>query len=73
MVEQCKDIAVCVCLPVCVRARARVCVCVCVCVSFLLFQAGVPRMAYKGVVSFLSSGQRVYLAPSKPWVGYVDK
>ncbi|XP_065191187.1 alpha-1,3-mannosyl-glycoprotein 2-beta-N-acetylglucosaminyltransferase-like [Sycon ciliatum] len=36
-------------------------------------RAGVPRMAYKGVVSFLSSGQRVYLAPSKPWVGYVDK
>lgn len=34
------------------------------------FKAGVPRMAYKGVVSTLFRGQRVYVAPSLNWKGY---
>uniref|UniRef100_A0A8W7P8X8 Alpha-1,3-mannosyl-glycoprotein 2-beta-N-acetylglucosaminyltransferase n=1 Tax=Anopheles coluzzii TaxID=1518534 RepID=A0A8W7P8X8_ANOCL len=33
-------------------------------------QSGVPRTAYRGVVSFFYNGQRVYLAPSANWKGY---
>ncbi len=33
-------------------------------------KAGVPRMAYKGVVSFIYRGLRVYLAPPRHWRGY---
>lgn len=33
-------------------------------------KAGVPRMAYKGVVSFMYRGLRVYLAPPRHWRGY---
>lgn len=33
-------------------------------------KAGVPRMAYRGVVSFLYKGLRVYLAPPRNWRGY---
>ncbi|CAC5386971.1 MGAT1 [Mytilus coruscus] len=34
------------------------------------FKAGVPRVAYHGVVSFMRSGQRIYLAPPEGWTGY---
>jgi len=34
------------------------------------FKSGVPRMAYRGVVSFLYRGRRVYLAPTANWQGY---
>jgi len=34
------------------------------------FKSGVPRMAYKGVVSTLYRGQRVYVAPNLNWKGY---
>ncbi|CAG2229343.1 MGAT1 [Mytilus edulis] len=34
------------------------------------FKAGVPRVAYHGVVSFMRSGQRIYLAPPEGWKGY---
>lgn len=34
------------------------------------FKSGVPRTAYRGVVSFFYNGQRVYLAPSANWKGY---
>ena len=34
------------------------------------FKAGVPRMAYKGVVSAMNKGLRVYIAPSENWKGY---
>jgi alpha-1,3-mannosyl-glycoprotein beta-1,2-N-acetylglucosaminyltransferase len=33
-------------------------------------RAGVPRTAYRGVVSFMFSGRRVYLAPGANWIGY---
>ena len=33
-------------------------------------KAGVPRMAYKGIVSFIYRGLRVYLAPPRHWRGY---
>jgi GNT-I family. len=33
-------------------------------------QSGVPRTGYRGVVSFLYKGRRVYLAPSANWKGY---
>ena len=33
-------------------------------------KAGVPRMAYRGVVSFMYRGLRVYLAPPRNWHGY---
>lgn len=34
------------------------------------FKAGVPRMAYRGVVSVMHHGLRVYVAPSLSWKGY---
>uniref|UniRef100_A0AAG5D4J8 Alpha-1,3-mannosyl-glycoprotein 2-beta-N-acetylglucosaminyltransferase n=1 Tax=Anopheles atroparvus TaxID=41427 RepID=A0AAG5D4J8_ANOAO len=34
------------------------------------FKSGVPRTAYRGIVSFFYSGQRVYLAPNANWKGY---
>ena len=34
------------------------------------FKSGVPRMAYKGVVSTMYKGQRVFLAPNVNWKGY---
>nr|XP_022303833.1 alpha-1,3-mannosyl-glycoprotein 2-beta-N-acetylglucosaminyltransferase-like isoform X1 [Crassostrea virginica] len=34
------------------------------------FKAGVPRVAYKGVVSFMYKGQRIYLTPPPNWTGY---
>ena len=33
-------------------------------------QAGVPRAAYRGVVSFMLKGRRVYLSPPPTWSGY---
>lgn len=33
-------------------------------------KAGVPRAAYRGVVSFMLMGRRVYLAPPPGWTGY---
>lgn len=33
-------------------------------------KAGVPRMAYRGVVSFMFKSLRVYLAPPRNWRGY---
>lgn len=35
-----------------------------------LFQSGVPRTGYRGVVSFMYKGRRVYLAPPADWKGY---
>jgi len=37
------------------------------------FKSGVPRMAYRGIVSFMYKGRRVYLAPSANWKGYDPK
>ena len=37
------------------------------------FKSGVPRMAYRGIVSFTYSGTRVYLAPNTNWPGYDPK
>eukprot|EP00088_Acartia_fossae_P007455 TRINITY_DN13504_c0_g1_i6.p1 TRINITY_DN13504_c0_g1~~TRINITY_DN13504_c0_g1_i6.p1 ORF type:complete len:446 (+),score=71.52 TRINITY_DN13504_c0_g1_i6:169-1506(+) len=37
------------------------------------FKSGVPRMAYRGIVSFMHKGRRVYLAPSANWKGYDPK
>jgi len=37
------------------------------------FKSGVPRMAYRGIVSFMHKGQRVYLAPNINWKGYDPK
>ncbi|PSN47446.1 Alpha-1,3-mannosyl-glycoprotein 2-beta-N-acetylglucosaminyltransferase [Blattella germanica] len=34
------------------------------------FRSGVPRTGYRGVVSFLYKGRRVYLAPNANWRGY---
>ncbi|CAG9794232.1 unnamed protein product [Diatraea saccharalis] len=34
------------------------------------FRSGVPRTAYKGIVSCFVRGRRVYLAPSFPWTKY---
>jgi len=34
------------------------------------FKSGVPRMAYRGVVSFMYKDRRVYLAPNLNWQGY---
>ncbi|KAK3733608.1 hypothetical protein RRG08_056963 [Elysia crispata] len=34
------------------------------------FKAGVPRAAYRGVVSFMVQNRRVYLAPPQTWSGY---
>lgn len=34
------------------------------------FKAGVPRTAYRGVVSVFFRRRRVYLAPRRPWRGY---
>ena len=33
-------------------------------------KAGVPRAAYRGVVTCLHRGRRVYLAPDDGWAGY---
>lgn len=33
-------------------------------------KAGVPRQAYRGIVSFMLGGRRVYLAPPPDWTGY---
>ena len=37
------------------------------------FKSGVPRMAYRGIVSFMHQGVRVYLAPNVNWTGYDPK
>ena len=37
------------------------------------FKSGVPRTAYRGIVSFMHSGVRVYLAPNVNWQGYDPK
>lgn len=34
------------------------------------FRAGVPRMAYKGVITTMFKGVRVFLAPNLNWQGY---
>lgn len=34
------------------------------------FRSGVPRMGYRGVVTFHHKGRTVYLAPSMNWKGY---
>lgn len=34
------------------------------------WKAGVPRMAYRGVVTFMFKNLRVYLAPPRNWRGY---
>ncbi|KFQ20578.1 Alpha-1,3-mannosyl-glycoprotein 2-beta-N-acetylglucosaminyltransferase, partial [Mesitornis unicolor] len=33
-------------------------------------KSGVPRAGYRGVVSFVYRGRRVYLAPPRDWAGY---
>lgn len=35
-------------------------------------KAGVPRTAYKGVVTFFKNNKRVYIAPPKDWKGYSE-
>ena len=37
------------------------------------FKSGVPRMAYRGIVSFMKDKTRVYLAPNVNWRGYDPK
>jgi len=37
------------------------------------FKSGVPRMAYRGIVSFMHQGVRVFLAPNVNWSGYDPK
>jgi len=37
------------------------------------FKSGVPRMAYRGIVSFMRGEVRVYLAPNRNWQGYDPK
>jgi len=37
------------------------------------FKSGVPRMAYRGIVSFHMKGTRVFLAPNTNWSGYDPK
>lgn len=39
----------------------------------LVEQAGVPRMAYRGVVAFMFGKTRVYLAPPPNWTDYDPK
>lgn len=34
------------------------------------FQSGVPRMGYRGVVTFHYNGRTVFLAPNMNWKGY---
>ena len=34
------------------------------------FKAGVPRMAYKGIVSLARNKKRIFIAPPKDWDGY---
>ncbi|KAL5019879.1 hypothetical protein ScPMuIL_002771 [Solemya velum] len=34
------------------------------------FKAGVPRAAYRGVISFMYKGQRIHLAPPSTWKQY---
>ncbi|KAL3318371.1 mannosyl (alpha-1,3-)-glycoprotein beta-1,2-N-acetylglucosaminyltransferase, partial [Cichlidogyrus casuarinus] len=34
---------------------------------------GVPRTAYLGILSFMHRGSRIFLAPERPWTGYIDK
>ena len=36
----------------------------------LVFQSGVPRTAYKGIVTFHYNGRMVHLAPNLNWKGY---
>ncbi|XP_075241037.1 alpha-1,3-mannosyl-glycoprotein 2-beta-N-acetylglucosaminyltransferase-like isoform X2 [Convolutriloba macropyga] len=33
-------------------------------------KSGIPRTAYRGVVTFVYMGIRVYFVPAKPWAGY---
>lgn len=37
------------------------------------FKSGVPRMAYKGIVSTFYKNRRVYVAPNLNWKGYNPK
>lgn len=34
------------------------------------FRSGIPRTAYKGIISFTYANRRVYLVPDKEWHGY---
>ena len=52
-------------------ARCTIGVCAVVGISKLFdFKSGVPRMAYKGVVSTFYKGIRVYLWPGLNWKSY---
>lgn len=37
------------------------------------FKAGVPRTAYKGIVTFYRNNRRIYIAPPKGWQGYTER
>ena len=37
------------------------------------FKSGVPRLAYRGIVTFMRGNTRVFLAPNKNWAGYDPK
>ena len=37
---------------------------------YCVFQAGIPRTAYRGVVTFFYGGHRILLAPNNNWKGY---
>jgi len=36
------------------------------------FKAGVPRTAYKGIISFIRNNKRIYLTPTADWAGYSE-
>ena len=37
------------------------------------FKSGVPRLAYRGIVTFMRGNTRVFLAPNNNWAGYDPK
>jgi len=39
-------------------------------VLLCVLQSGVPRCGYRGIVSIMMSGRRVYLSPPQNWKGY---
>lgn len=39
---------------------------------YFLMQAGVPRTAYKGIVTFMYKNKRIHLVPKDTWQGYTN-
>lgn len=42
-------------------------------IGTILFQAGVPRTAYRGIVTFMHKSKRIHLVPRNPWQGYTSR